>query len=309
MRSTNLLPLLGLALLIGPIAPVPGQDAVPAPRTDPVLVPARIGGVEDILTALRAAEGRFERAVMRIRTEGWLPDGSKFRTEGTMRVLGKTHFHVRTHWAFGEDLEGETETVRTPEGVFMREDDPVQGEVFTRMSRELMERVDGASRALGGGALAGPGAEQSESPLGSRMIADLGASFDLRVTGPQTVDDAEVMVVSGPRREGVEVDELAPEADQVDLLVRVRDGAVVRMTQLKDGVPVTEVRVLELDQTTELQPESFVMQPPQDATFVDVMDHPPAREQILRLLEDARSKGWIDPAEDKTKSETGETKR
>lgn len=248
---------------------------------------------------------------MRIETTGRLPDGSRFRTTGTMRVLGKTHFHVTMHWSFGEDQEGETETVRTAEGLWMRERDPVQGEVFTRMDKALMDRVESASAWLGDPSLAGPGGAQAESPLGSRMIADLATSFALTIDGPREIDGVEVLVVSGPRKASTEEDLLAPEADHVDVLVRVADAAVVRMTQLVKGEPITEVKIVELDLKPDLDPASFALVLPEGASFVDVLEHPPARAQIERLFDDARGKGWKDPAvkEEVPPAQPGERKQ
>ena len=254
--------------------------------------------VEQLLIAMRAAERAHDRVAMRIETTGRLPnDAGQFRSTGTLRVLGKTHFHVKMHWSFGEDQEGETETVRTEQGLWMRENDPVQGQVFTHMDAALMALVESASAALGEASLAGPGAAQAESPLGSRMIADLAASFALTLDGPRAIDGMDVLVVGGPRKATTEDDLLAPEADHVDVLVRVSDGAVVRMTQLRKGEPISEVRVPELDLVTPLDPASFVLTPPEGVAFVDVLDHPPARAQIERLFEDAKLKGWKRPGE------------
>ncbi|MGE0143840.1 MAG: hypothetical protein AB7I19_08000 [Planctomycetota bacterium] len=278
----------------GPDKTQPATQAAPKPKLPLDITTLR--GTDDLIAVLRALEKDFRQVSMRIETTGVLPDGAKFRTEGSQRVLGATHFHVTTRWDFGEGLEGETETVRTPDGVWMRERDPAQGTVFTRMDRSLMVRVDSANRALGGGMAAGPGAETAESPLGSRMIADLRAGFELTLRGPQEYDGSPVIVVAGPRRAGVEDEMLAPEADFVEMFVRSRDGAVVRMAQLRQGVPLSEIRIVEFDQTRELSADSFTLVPPKDVSFRDVMDHPPAREQILRLFQDATERGWKDPA-------------
>ncbi|MFO1052702.1 MAG: hypothetical protein U1F36_10855 [Planctomycetota bacterium] len=302
MPAFRAVPLLVALSVSAPCALVCAQDA---PKGEPVaprkavlpLDPQKIKSADDLIAALRAAEGQVDQVTMRIETTGTTPDGRKFRTEGSMRVLGKTHFQVRTHWSFGDELEGVTETVRTPEGVWMHEDDPAQGPVYTHMGKDLMERVDAASRVVGDGPLGGPGEDEAAGPLGSRMLADLGAEFALRVEGPRKIDGMEVMVVSGARKPGAQDDLLAPDADNVDVLVRVEDGAVMRMTQLKDGQPITEVRVLEMDRKSKLAPESFVLAVPAEVSFLDVMAHPPAREQLTKLFADAKAKGWRDPAE------------
>ena len=59
------------------------------------------------------------------------------RTKGSLRVLGKTHVHVKMNADFGDGMVGENETVKTPEGVWTREQDPVQGTVYTYMRPEL----------------------------------------------------------------------------------------------------------------------------------------------------------------------------
>ena len=272
---------------------LPAQDTPPQPSPPDF---RGVKAVPELLAAIRAAERGLEQGHMLIETTGRLPNGSKFRTEGTLRVLRGTHFHVQMKWSFGEDQEGETETVRTPEGLWMRENDPVQGQVFTHMDKDLAQRVEAASAVLGEGSLAGPGAAQAESPLGSRMIEDRAGNFGLTVQGPRTIDGVSVLVVGVPRKASSPDDQLAPEADHVDVLVRVADGAVIRMTQLQKGEPLSEVRVPELDLKVELDPASFVLKAPAGVAFTEVMAHPPARAQIERLSAEAAQKGWKDPA-------------
>lgn len=260
----------------------------------------RVDQVTDVASLIRYVQER-ERAVesvrMEIQTEGSFPDGTPFETTGSVRVLGETHFKAQMSARFGEGMEVETETVRTPEGMWLRERDPVQGEVYLRMDATTMARVESASAALGGSgsALAGAGGGRGESPLGGSLLTDLDRQFELSLDGPRVVNGESFWVVDGPARGSDHEDDLLGlGADRVDVLVRVADGAVLRMAQLRDGQPLLEVRIVEMEFGAALVPSDFVLSA-RSGEPIDILDHPPARAQIERLLQEARDKGWKDP--------------
>jgi hypothetical protein len=279
-------------------------SAVPSTAQEAAAKPveaSQVRSIDDLLAFVKAREGKARAVIMEIESVGKFPDGSEFRTEGTLRVLGKTHFHARMVAQLGPDVEAETETVRTPEGLWMRERDPVQREIFLAMDRATMERVDAATEVLGeSAALGGFGTREAESPLGSLVLADLAQQFDLEVGEPRDVGGTRCWIVSGGIKGGLDPDEEAfgLGADQVDVVVRVSDGALVKMTQFRDGEPLLEVTIGKLQILESLDPASFTLALPERAQWSDVMDHPPARAQLDQLFEDARAKGWKDPAGD-----------
>lgn len=275
-----------------------GAMALAQEPAEPLLQESQVKTVEDLVTYVQQRERAVESVSMAMDSVGHFPDGSEFRTQGTLRVLGTTHFHATMKAQFGDQMAAETETVRTPEGIFMREVDPVQGEIYLRMDRALMDRVDSAAKALGDDAeIGGFGAQQARSPLGSAMLEDLSRQFELTVREPTLIDGQRCWVVGGPLKSGL-TDEDEPfglGADQVDVLVRTGDGAVIKMTQIRQGAPLLEVRITGLEFDRPFDPASFTLSVPPKGQMIDIMEHPPARAQIERMFEEAREKGWVDP--------------
>lgn len=285
---------LGAVCCGGLLAAQESQEAPPTP-----IEPSEVSTLGELVDYVRQGEKAVDSVAMEIESTGRFPDGSEFRTTGSLRVLGTTHFHSKMRARLGGEMEAETETVRTPEGIWMRERDPAQGEIFLRMDRPTMERVDSAAKFLGDDPQGrGFGQRESQSPLGSAVLEDLQRQFDLALREPRTVDGQRVWVVSGPLKDGLSAEDEAfgVGADRVDLLVRVLDGAVIQMTQLREGRPLLEVRIPRLEFDRPFDPSSFTLEVPDNAQVIDVMDHPPARQQILRMLEEARQQGWVDPA-------------
>jgi hypothetical protein len=293
-----------LFLVLGPVRAAAQEPA------EPLLEASQVESVDDLVKFVRQREQAVGSVSMQMESVGRFPDGSEFRTKGSLRVLGTTHFHARMSSTLGPDMETETETVRTPDGIWMRERDPVQGEVWLAMDRPTMERIDGATRALGPDADgAGFGSRDAQTPLGSAVLEDLGQQFDLQVRGPRSIDGQECWVVGGPLRPGLgsEDEPFGLGADQVDVLVRTGDGALLQMTQLRQGEPLMEVRITALEFDRPFDPASFRIEIPERVQWSDILEHPPARAQIERLLEDAREKGWVDPAGGETASEPAGT--
>ena len=270
------------------------QEAEPKP-----VQASEVRSLEDLLAFVKAREGKAQAVVMQIQSVGKFPDGSEFRTDGTLRVLGRTHFHARMVARLGADVEAETETVRTPEGLWMRERDPVQREIFLAMDRATMERVDSATEALGASAsLGGFCTREAESPLGRLVLEDLSQQFDLTVSEPRDVGGVRCWTVGGGIKGGLDPDEesFGLGADQVDVVVRVSDGALVKMTQFRAGEPLLEVTISKLEVLETLDPASFTLPLPERSQWGNVLEHPPARAQLDQLFEEARAKGWTDPA-------------
>ncbi|MCA8944187.1 MAG: hypothetical protein KDB80_16600 [Planctomycetes bacterium] len=250
--------------------------------------------VHDLVAKIQAREGAVKSVRLAMTTTGEFPGGATFRTEGTLRVLDATHFHSKLEASFGDEMTSESETVKTPDGVWMRERDPAQGEVFVRMDKDLMADLESASRALGDGSPAiAPGVDQAAGPLGSKMLEDLDAQFALKVEGPRVVDGQEVWTVDGDRRAGGDTvdDEFGP-AERVAVLVRRSDCALIRMTTFSSGKPLVDVKVTSIELDVPMEPASFELAVPKRARVVDVMDHPPARAQIERIFAEAKAKGW-----------------
>ncbi len=291
---------------LGAASQQPGTTPEPAAPK-----PEDVRTVDDLIGYVQAHERTVKSVTMSIQTEGVFQDGSPFTTEGTLRVLGETHFQQKMTAKLGPDMEFETETVRTPDGVWMRERDPIQGEVYLHMDKALMARVQSASEAVG--EAGGVGLDgRSESPLGSAMLRDIDRQFQLTLSGPKVIDRAECWVVAGPVRakDDASGDVLGTGADRVDIVVRVADGAITSMTQFKEGRPLIQVHIHDLVLDPILEPESFVLSVPPRTELVDVMDHPPTQAQLQELFERAQEKGWKDPAEqagDTPKDATGET--
>jgi hypothetical protein len=262
--------------------------------------PVQISDVKALVAEIEKREREVSSAVLEMQTKGRFPGGVAFTTSGTLRVLGKTHFHTEMTSRFGppdEEMEAQFATVKTPDGVWMRERDPAQGEIYVRMTPELVARLESASAFLGGVEVPGVGGHSS-GPLGSVMLADLEKQFELTVSGPRELDGEQVWLVEGPRRAGVSAegpdDGFGALADRVEMRVRCSDTAVVRMTQLRQGRPILEVSITKLVLDSPLAPESFAIEIPEGTRVIDAMDHPPAQAQIERILEEARAKGWTE---------------
>lgn len=269
----------------------------PAPAGKPSRS-AQVTTVEDLVKEMRRRERGVRSARLEIVTEGTYPGGVTFRIEGSVRVLGKTHppshTHVRMVTRLGEGVTTEFETVRTPKGVFTREKDPAGEEIYTRMSPDLMRRLDEATRRLQQGGVQAPGAPGNEiaDPLGSRMLESLAQRFDLRVSRVVR-DGVDYFVVAGPAREGAgdDLPDDLPAPDRVELMVRARDYVVERMVQFRSGKEILQVRVRALELDVPMSEDSFRIEVPKGVEVLDVMDHPPAAEHIRQLLEEAEKAG------------------
>lgn len=263
---------------------------------------AELPTLAQLLERMRSQEADLEKGLvagdrtvyMEMETSSSFPDGTSVSTKGVVRVLGKEHFHNSVAVEFGDGMRSENETVRNPNGVWMREKDPVQGELYLRMNPEDMARLEEAAKELGQDGDAGPvPVGRASAPVGSKVLEDLGRQFELKVSRRHQAQDGETYwVIGGTVREGAEseFDVMAFSPDQIDIQVRERDGVLTRMTQLRSGSPVLDVRITRMELDRPMKPESFVMEIPARQEVLDVMEHPPARQQIDRMLSEAEEK-------------------
>lgn len=270
---------------LAPLAPLAAQD--PEQPAKPT--------VAELITQLQTREKAAKTVSLAMRSRTAVPDGPTFETAGSLRVLGTTHFHVSMRMKIGDGMEGEHEVVRTPDGTWTREVDPMQGEVLTKMSKETMLALEEAAKELGDDVPAGAIPGQSEAPLGSAMLASLVKRFDLEVASKLVRDGIDHWVVRGDVRSGASPEgdeEGLPRPDRVELLVRATaDGplAVVKMTQFAQG---TEVMTVEIDSVVLDQPmaEASFKIDDRGRKVVDVMDYAPAAQQIQSVLDQAKRK-------------------
>src|SRR5262249_15841695 len=135
---------------------------------------------EELLAKLQASEKAAKSVVMTMETTGWFPGGRTVKTSGELRVLGKTHVHVRMTEDFGHELKAEHQMVKTPGGAWTRETDPAQGAVYVSIKPELLKKLDEAQAQLGEGEASGIPNEINEAH-GSAMLQSLMKTFDLKV--------------------------------------------------------------------------------------------------------------------------------
>ena len=267
--------------------PLTAQDGpqAPTPRTQPTL--------KQLLVLLERSESTTKTIQLEMTSEGAYPGGAPFRTKGKIRVLRSTlddarpsHAHVTMRAEFGEDLVAETESVRTPEGVYMREVHPAFGEVFLRIDKALAVELDEASKILGQDVPGSLGA-QGSAPLGSSLLQQLSTQFDLEVSAQQVRGGQSGYWVRGDLKKGAKAEaELgAPLPDRVELFVRAGDGVVLEMIHLAGGEPVMSMKITKVILGAPIDPKSFAI----DAAASEVVDfskHPPAAAQLEQIRAD-----------------------
>lgn len=248
--------------------------------------------VQKLIARMREREGAVKAATLKMVTRGSYPGGMTFEVTGAVRVLGTTHFHIKTVASFEDGTTVESETVKTPDGVWMREKDHVNGEVFTKMSPDLMHQLEQASASTGeGAAMPGGIGNREVVPVGSAVIEAMDKTYDLTVVD-RRIDGEPFYVVAGDARAGAEgeakdlEEQDLPTAARVELLVRQRDLVVQRMSHFgADGSETLRIEILDLILDPPLEEASFVLENPGKRPVIDVMDHLPAATQINALLE------------------------
>lgn len=257
--------------------------------------------LQDLVAKMKAGEEGVTSAYMEMVTRAPFPGGVTFLIEGTVRVLGETHFHIANRISV-DDITSESERVTTPEGIWMREKGPAFGEVYLTMDLELAKEFKEALAVLAGeeGALQNPAGE----PLGSAMLESLDRQFELQVER-RTIKGLDYYVVQGPTRDGQagQAEQAGPPGmpipDRVELLVRAADLAVVQMTQFKAGNELMKIETKVLELNRPMEKASFRLVPPAGVTFKDVREHLPAWTQIQQMLKLADAKREENKEEEK----------
>lgn len=277
------------------VAPLAAQGTATAPQDS-----TQSAAIKEIAERLARLEASARSVSLDMATRGVYPGGSSFRTEGSIRVLDGTHFHVRTIFHLGDDLTGRSEVVRTPDGVRMLDVDPTFGEVLLEIAggespegddrAPLLVQLDAASRVLGTDRdVPGVFGNRARTPLGAGLLAELDRSFALEVVGRGERQGVAGRRIEGRLRQGEGGPAVPPLADRVELFVRDLDGALVHMAQFQGNQVLAEVEITRLELDTELDPASFVV----DARGLkprDVREHPPFWNEISKVLAEARGR-------------------
>jgi hypothetical protein len=292
-----------LVFVLAAQASLAAQDA---PAGTAGSAPAGAPSLAEVVARLQEREKAAKSFELKVKSRSAVPDGPQFETEGTLRVLGTTHFHLAMKMRLGDGMEGENEVVKTPEGTWTREANPIQPEVFTVMTKDLMREVEAAAKVLGDEAGALPG--QGEAPLGSAMLTSLAKRFDLKVADKLVRDGFDHWVIRGDARpsEASPAADL-PEPDRVEMLVRaLSDGplAVVKMVQFDQAAEVMSIEFTDLVLDRPMAEASFKLDS-RGKKVLDVLDHPPAAAQIQGMLAEARKK--TQEQKDKADKAGGET--
>ena len=288
---------LALTVALAAVAPA----SVPAQATS-----TKTPTVAELVSQMRARQQAVQSVRLEMVSVGRYPGGLPFEIKGSIRVLGTTHIHISTAATFEDGITAESEMVKTPQGVWIRETDPAYGVTYLQMDRELAERLEHANTLLGDDADA-PGAlgNMAKDPLGAAMLESLNRTFALEVER-RIINGQEFYVVKGDTRggEGVEPSGTGsaagteqpasrgfavPVPDHIDMLIRRPDLAVVQMVHMSEGRELTRVEVKKMQLDLPMEKGSFRIDLPEGAHFLDVMDHTPAATHIQTVLDDAKA--------------------
>lgn len=244
--------------------------------------------LDQLVEQVRATEAKVGSLEIQMRTSGTLPGGDRHEIEGRTRVLGKTHRHTMVKGSMGSVMRFENETVTTPEGTWMRQSDPMQGEVFLRMDAALQKKLADASALLGTPV---PGAEDDPLAMaGSKMIEDMRRWFELGVSETR-IDGRDYWVLRGPARaRGDETEQPMRLGDELEILIDKLGLTVRRMLTFEQGTPKDSIEILSLTLDPRLEPTSFRIELPAGKSWLDVMNHPPSKAMIEGILSDAKEK-------------------
>ncbi len=251
----------------------------------------------ELVKTLRERQKESTSVEMEMTSTGRFAGGTAFEIKGTIRVLGTTHVHIENRAVFDNgQVVSEHETVKTPQGVWIREQDPAFGPTYLRMEPELVERLEWASEVLGKeGDVPGDLGNKAKDPLGAEMLESLDQHYDLSVTASRQ-EGEECWLIQGDRRAGVGGDEQPPaglaeegQPDRVELQVRQSDLVIRQMTLWADGREVARVSIDRLALNAPMEVESFRIELPPGKSFIPVMDHLPARTHIQYELKAAEA--------------------
>lgn len=291
MNRTAFVWMSGLLATAGILAPGRAQEPAKAPDAK-----AQDDVMKGVVDSLRAREAAVRRVRLRLTTEGNMPGGLSFTTSGTLRVLRTEQGEVQAvqssvDYQFVDGLTGHLETVKTPEGLWIYEQNPTQGETYHRMDRALVADIEWAGQILQRDDLPGRVDARATAPLGSELVADLAQRYQLRDLGRRDEGRAGTWY-GGPRRPGPGLegeDPDVPIADHVELFVGERENALLEVVYLQQGEAVQRIRVDELVVDEPMPLETFQLDD-KGRRPRDVRDNPPMWQQIQDLLQRAQEK-------------------
>ena len=262
----------------------------------------QVSEVQRLISSLEKREKALKSLRLKMTTSGSYPGDLRFSTSGTLRVLGTTHFHLEVRSSFDRVAKAicEVEKVITPDGVWTRQTGPVE-DIYTVMSRDLMERLKDAQKAIAADrkenpmGLPGPLSNEGRAPLGSAMLKALDHQFELAVEkGTKMFDGVECRVISGKWRGFPDTEEIPNRPSEseprgvqrVEIYLRTSDDVPIRMVQYSRVGKALEVTISKIEIDPKLEARQFVLEKPKGRKFMPVMKHAPSKAQIKRLLDE-----------------------
>lgn len=284
MKRTNLV----AAFLLCAMGPV----AIAQEQGNPDTKPAQPDPIDEIVTAMRAAEARAKSFRLEVATTGRLHGGLELSTRGVLHVLRGTQpaFHSMFEYRFADGLAGRVETAQTGTGIVILEDDPAFGELLLHVEPAVAADLEWAGGVLDRSDLPGMADRRAAAPLGSAMVDDLRRQFVLAVD-PRKERAGEAGVwLSGPRRAGLDDQDLdLPLADRVELFVRTSDRALLEVRHLQGDTVLQQVVVDKVQVDLEIPAKTFSVDG-RGLRMREVQQHQPMWEQIEQTLQKAEAK-------------------
>jgi len=269
------------------LAPVGAQQPAVPPGE-----PAQAGPIDEIVAAMRAAEGRARSVVVELSTSGHLPGGLELSTRGVLHVLrgAQPAVHTAVEFSFADGLGGRVESAQTAAGIVIYEENPAFGELYLRLEPPVVADLEWAGAVLQRSDLPGMADSRAAAPLGSTMLAELQRHFDLAATDRRERGGEAGQWFAGARRAGLEdQDTELPQADRVELFVRDRDHALLEVAQLQGDKPLQRIVVERLDVDTDIPAATFEVDG-RGQRLRDVQQHLPMWDQIQQVLRQAEAK-------------------
>ena len=291
-----------LSLAPGSLAQAPSPE--PAAKAQD---PAANEVVKGIVERMRTGEAAARRIRMHLVTDGTLPGGLEVHTDGQLRVLRTEQgelqaVHSTVDYSFADGISGRIESVRTPTGVRILEQNPTTGESYLSIDAALLADIEWAGKVLQRSNLPGQSDLRESAPLGSAVVEDLGRRYAIAKLSDKDHRGQVGTWYGGDRRTGPGLEGEDPDQpleDRVEFFVRSPDSALLEVVYLQLGKPVQRIRVAELVIGEPMQIETFKVED-RGQRSKDVREHPPTWEQIRHLLEAAeRTAGEPPPSKRK----------
>lgn len=255
----------------------------PAPQADPI---------EEIVAAMRAAEGQLTSLRLEMTTSGTLPSGLEVTTKGVLHVLRGTQpaVHAALEYSFGDGVRGRVESSQTADGIQLFESDPAFGEVFLHIDHKLVVDLEWAGQVLDRADMPGMADRRALAPLGSSMLGELRRHFDFTIDARgERAGEAGTWLV-GSRKPGLDIDDPdLPVADRIEAFVRKTDRALLEVVHRQGGKVVQHLVVDKLEAGLALTAGTFRVDG-RGQRVRDVQQHQPLWEQIEQVLKQAEAK-------------------